>query len=278
MYNKYWGLIKKPFENTPDPEFLYLSNKHEEALMRMFYAINERKGAAMLTGEYGGGKTLLGRTIASRLINQDKMYNVALIVNPAVPTNELLSEIIYQLGAEPPEEATKTDLLHKLNDILYETVRQHRHCVIIVDEAQAIKDEDVFEELRLLLNFQLDDRFLLTLLLFGQPELRIKVNGIKQLHQRLSIIYHLTSLTQKETIGYISHRIKVAGGKSDLFSEDAYRLIYERSKGIPREINNICDLALVVAFGEKRDIVDESVIDNVSKDFLIEEADGANVG
>jgi len=221
MYTEYWGLTEKPFENTPDPRFFYLSTKHEEALMRLLYAVREKKGAAMLTGEYGSGKTLLGRTVAARLLDEEEKYNVALIVNPAIPSAELLSEIVYQLGAAPSKEDTKSELLHLLNEMLYKTIDEKRHTVVIIDEAQAIKDEEVFEELRLLLNFQLNDRFLLTLLLVGQPELKEKVNSIKQLHQRISIMYHLSALDEAEVRAYIEHRLRIAGNRNFMFTDSA---------------------------------------------------------
>ena len=169
MYQEYWGLQEKPFENTPDPRFMYYSPKHEEGLMRLLYAAREKKGAAMLSGDYGSGKTLLTRVITAKLMHQGEHYKVALIVNPAIPAVELLSEIVYQFEGAVSKQDRKLDVLHNLNDILYKNMREEKHSVVIVDEAQAIKDDETFEELRLLLNFQSDDMFLLTLLLIGQP-------------------------------------------------------------------------------------------------------------
>ena len=271
MYTEYWNLAEKPFENTPDPRFLYLSDEHEEAIMRMLYAVQEKKGAAMLTGEYGTGKTLLSRAIAERLLGEEDKYNVAMIVNPTIPSVELLFEIVYQLGGKPSKDNNKSEILRMLNEMLYKTIDEKRHTVVVIDEAQAIKDDDIFEELRLLLNFQFNDRFLLTLLLLGQPELREKVNRIKQLHQRISIIYHLVALGELDTVKYIEHRLRVAGSAEVFFTDRAYKLIYERSKGMPRVINNICDMALVIGFGEKAKVMDENIVSEVSKDFLIKE-------
>lgn len=266
MYNDYWGFKEKPFENTPDPRFFYCSTKHEEALMRLLYAVQERKSSAMLSGECGSGKTLLSRIILSRLMNKEE-YKVALVVNPAIPLLELLGEIVYQLGGENPAGERKIDILRRLNELLYSVSQAHKHTVIIIDEAQTIVEDSVFDELRLLLNFQVNERFLLTLLLLGQPELREKIEAMPQFKQRLSLRYHLTTLTEAETKTYIGHRCLVAGKESPPFSEGAYRLIYEYSQGLPREINNICDLSLVIGMGERADSVEERIVGEVIKDF-----------
>lgn len=266
MYLKYWGFQEKPFENTPDPRFIYYSAKHDEALIRLLYAVKERKSAAMLSGEYGSGKTLLSRVVMAKLLNEEDRYKVALIVNPAIPRDELLTEIVYQFGQEVDKTDTKLQILHKLNDILYRNMNNSIHSVIIVDEAQATEDKSVLEELRLLLNFQLNEAFLLTLLLIGQPELRGIINDIPQLKQRVSIKYHLQALDCSETKGYIEHRCCVAGRTEPVFSDDAIQLIYNASQGIPREINNLCDLCLVIGLGEKINLISEDIALKVIRD------------
>lgn len=266
MYEDYWGFKEKPFENTPDPRFFYCSIKHEEALLRLLYAVQEKKGAAMLSGEYGSGKTLLSRLVLGKLMQQEDKYNVALVVNPAIPVLELLAEIVYQLGAEHSSQDRKIDILNRLNDILYRTVKNDKHTVIIIDEAQ-VTDESVFEELRLLLNFQLNERFLLTLLILGQPELREKIEKLPQFKQRLAVQYHLTTLSEPETKSYIEHRCKVAGRDQPLFLEPTYKLIYGYSNGVPRKINNLCDLSLVVGMGDDVTHIDEQIIQEVINDF-----------
>ena len=265
MYEEYWKLQEKPFENTPDPHFLYYSQRHEEALSRMLYAIRERKGAAILTGEYGSGKTLLSRVLLEELSSDQ--YQSALIFNPRLPPLELIKEIIYQLGRDVSSLSSKTDLLHSLNEILYKNKNDNKNTVIVVDEAQAIGEEDTFEELRLLLNFQLNDNFLLSLILLGQPELKEKVDGLPQLRQRLAVRYHLKALTEIETEEYIKHRLGVADAKEQIFSEDAFREIYYFSAGIPRRINNICDMALLVGCGEALDTIDKKIIKEVAEDL-----------
>lgn len=268
MYADHWGLKEKPFENTPDPRFFYNAKRHEEALMRMLYAVYERKGAAMLSGEYGSGKTLLTRLVTSALLKEDHKYNLAMIINPDIPSDELLEEIIYQLGQPMSRESRKIDRHRELNRILYETVQQGRHTVIIIDEAQAIGDASVFEQLRLLLNFQLNERFLLTLILFGQPELKEKVNALPQFVQRLAVKYHLDNLTLEETREYIQHRCRIAGDASQIFTREACEVVYSGAEGIPRVINNICDIALLTGFGNKATKIEGMLVREVVKDLV----------
>jgi general secretion pathway protein A len=246
MYEAYWGLALKPFENTPDPRFLYHAPQHEEGLSRLLYVVREGKGAGMLTGVYGCGKTLLSRALQEEL--EKAVYRVALVTNPRLDDLELLRMIAHRLGAaELP--ARKTDALLLLERIFEENAREGRKTVVVVDEAHAIEDPAIFEELRLLLNFQTEDRFLMTLLLIGQPELLPKVEANKQLAQRLAMRYHLQGLTAPEAAGYIEHRLAVAGAARPIFTPEASRLAFERSGGIPRRINHICDAALLAGYG-----------------------------
>jgi len=266
MYEEYWKLKEKPFENTPDPRFFYNSAHHEEALMRLYYVIKERKGAGFLTGEYGSGKTVLTRFIVKELSHDDSRYKLALIVNPSLSAEDFLREIIYQLEGKD-YEGTKLNLLHKINDILYKSKEENKDVVVIVDEAQAINSEEMFEELRLLLNFQLNDRFLLTIILVGQPELREKINRLPQLRQRMAISFHLSVLTQNDTSCYIEHRCKIAGAPKSLFSKEASELIAINSGGVPRKINTYCELALMQAMIDKKKIVDEEVAQEAVDDI-----------
>ncbi|MFQ6617320.1 MAG: ExeA family protein [Fidelibacterota bacterium] len=244
MYLEYWNLEKKPFENAPDPEFFYFSPEHEEAYLRMLYTIKENKGAGMLSGEYGCGKTTLIRLIVSDL--SENQFDIAVLDNPRWTPMEMLKEILYQLGEEVKTDS-QTGISRILGEFLYQNFMKKRYTIIIIDEAQLIKDDAIFEELRLLLNYQLHDRFLLTLLLVGQPELRERVMAIPQLEQRLSIKYHLHTFDINNTYRYINHRLKIAGATRPFFNQDAVRVIYRVSYGVPRRINNICDIGLLVA-------------------------------
>ena len=245
MYESYWGLTLKPFENTPDPRFLYHTPQHEEGLSRLLYVVREGKGAALLTGVYGCGKTLLGRTLL-RELEQD-VYRAAFISNPRLDDLELLRMIAHRLGA-PELPTRKTDVLVALERLFEENMRDGRRTVVVVDECHAIEDPMIFEELRLLLNFQLEDRFMLTLILMGQPELLPKINNNKQFAQRLATRFHLEALSTSEVAGYIEHRLKVAGAPRPLFNAEAVNTIAERAGGIPRRINHICDISLLAGF------------------------------
>ncbi len=258
MYKDYWGLMEYPFENLPNPGYLYKSPIHEEALTRLIYAIENRKGAAMLSGEIGCGKTTISRLLVQRLVKKD--FQLALIENPCLPPDDFFREILYQFGLDSSTKS-KREMIHLLNDYLYENLNKGMHSVIIVDEAQLISDVNTFEELRLLLNFQLNDRFLLALILIGQPELREKIKMLPQLDQRIAIRYHLQPLDIKEMVKFIFYRLQKAGAKRNMFTNDALQRIYEYSCGIPRKINNICDLSLLIGCGESVKFINTSIVE-----------------
>lgn len=263
MYLEYWGLQEKPFQNTSDPRFLCLSEQHEEALTRLKYAVHEFKSCALLTGVFGSGKTLLAQALLESL--RPEQFASAFIFNPQLSHVELLREIIYQLGVHDPA-SQKTDILHRLTDILNDNYSEGRHTVIIVDEAHLIEDRLIFEELRLLLNFQKKDRFLLTLILVGQPELRDKITHLKPLDQRISMRFHLKGLRLEETRQYILHRLTVAGADRGIFEEETFSTIHENTGGLPRRINHICDLALLTGYGMRAEKISNAIIREVIMD------------
>ncbi|MDD5730855.1 MAG: AAA family ATPase [Candidatus Omnitrophica bacterium] len=264
MYESYWGLKEKPFENTPDPRFLYYSQQHKEALSRMLYVVREHKGATLITGEYGSGKTLLTRVLWQEL-QQEHLYQPVFILNPRLSGVEFIQEIVHQLGGE--SQQSKIELFHTLHKILYSNHSSGRHSVIMIDEAQAIENREIFEELRLLLNFQLDNAFLLTIILLGQPELNYIVTNLPQLSQRMAVRFHLKALNEQETREYVLHRLSVAGAKRSIFEEDALGAVFLCSGGIPRRINNICDLALLVGFGNGMVTINKDTVAKISEDL-----------
>ena len=265
MYESYWQLSEPPFDNSPNPKFFYLSPEHEEALVRLVYTVRHRKGCGMLIGEYGCGKTTLSRALIQRL--EAERYEIGLLTNPSWTSVDFMREILYQLGHETAEK-NKPELLHKLYDVFYGNFREGRDTVVIVDEAQLIEDAGVFEELRLLTNFQTDDRFLVTILLIGSPELAAKIRRLKHLDQRISIRYHLNPLDATHTASYIAHRLKMAGRTAPIFTAEAVQLIFDFTHGTPREINNLCDVALLVGFTKRAKDIGEKIVAEVIKDMV----------
>jgi general secretion pathway protein A len=264
-YAAYWGLTQPPFDNSPNPRFLYMSPEHEEALIRLTYAVQRRRGVAMLTGESGCGKTTVARALIQRLDTDH--YEIALLGKPTWNVLSFLREILYQLGVETAPE-NKPALLHLVNDVLLRNFQRGRDTVVIVDEAQLIDDPAVFEELRLLLNFQTDDRFLMTLVLIGSSELLPKVRRLRHLDQRIAVRFHLTTLDATHTAGYIAHRLATAGRDAPIFSAAAIQLIFEFTKGTPRMINNVCDVALLIGALHRLDRVDTVTITTAINDYL----------
>ncbi len=239
-YERHWGLHLRPFENVPDPRFYVPSTKHETAKQRILYGIENRKGIVMLTGEIGSGKTLMSRSLILSLPRS--RYEIGLVANPSIPGNEFLGEILFQFGLSAT--GTKAEQLRRLNDQLLANYRRGVDAILVVDEAQAIQQDHVFEELRLLSNFQLNERFLMTLVLLGQPELRERVARIPQLAQRVAIQYHLERFNRAETKAYILGRLAAAGCHREIFSPGAETLIYNHTGGVCRLINSLCDLCL----------------------------------
>lgn len=263
-YETHWGLRLPPFENVPDPRFYVPSAKHDAALERMLYGIHARKGIVMLTGEIGSGKTLLSRAVILKLPRS--RYEIGLVSNPTIPENEFLGEILFQLGLE--SHGTRTEQLRRLNDQLLVNYHREVDTVVVVDEAQAIEHDRSFEELRMLSNFQLNDRFLITLVLVGQPELRERVARIPQLAQRVAIQHHIEYLNRAETKAYILARLAVAGGELPIFSPSAISSVYHRTGGVCRLINSLCDLCLY--FGRVAEVrqIKRSLVEKVADEAL----------
>jgi general secretion pathway protein A len=261
MYEEYWGLTTPPFQNVPDPNFFFPSAQHREGLARLMYAVTHNKGSALLVGDVGCGKTTLSREFIIEL-SQDK-FEVGLITNPSLPSKDFLEEIDIQLGIAP-SNGSKVAMLRALNERLVANMQAEKDTVLIVDEAHCIRDPDVFEELRMLLNFQLNDRFLLTLILMAQPEIKDIIKQIKQLDQRIAIRHHLKPLDQTETMHYIGFRLQRAGAKSPLFTDEAFQRIWQDTQGVPRLINTLCDLCLLEGYATGARTVDAPLVTRVS--------------
>jgi type II secretory pathway predicted ATPase ExeA len=264
MYEEFYGLTEKPFNKTPDPRFLYQSRKHAEALARLQHAVEEQD-IVLLTGDIGSGKTLLSRALIDSL---DDTYRPALIINPRLSPSQLLRTIALRLGMDDAGRY-RHGILEGINAKLYELYEAGTRPVVIIDESQLIPDKATFEELRLLTNFQLDDRNLMALVLIGQTELRERLgrSPYRALRQRIGMQYHLSPLDQEETEAYVLHRLKVAGRDSRLFDGPALALLYEHSEGIPRRINIIAGNALIEGFGKEAETIGPEIIESVVQEL-----------
>ena len=261
MYREYWGLKRQPFQNVPDTEYFMETSKHQEALIRLLYVVKGNKGSAMLTGEVGCGKTLLCFMLLQELKKEN--YESVVITNPCLPPLDFLKQIYEGIGGDPIPKS-KREVLQALIKRSEEKLREGREIVILIDEAHLIMERpSVYEEIRMLLNYQKRDRFLFNLILVGQPELLSSITKVPQLRQRIAIKFHLEPLSLLETQNYILHRMKIAGGEREIFSPSGMEEAYRQSKGVPRRINSVCDLSLLVAFGNKRERIDREDVRNI---------------
>ena len=265
MYLDFYGLKRMPFETTPDPDFFFPSSKHKEALSMLIYAISSRKGFVVITGEVGSGKTTVCRTLLSKL---DPSARIVLIPNPHLNEEEFLYTIFEKFKLQPNGK-NKAKLLLKLNECFLKELWLNNKVVLIVDESQNLS-LPVLEEIRLVSNLETDREKLIQIILLGQPQLREKLNEpqLKQLKQRINLRYHLNTLDREESEKYIYHRLAVAGPWNCLtFKADALDRIYDYSRGVPRLINIVCDLALLVGYIRETRRINKDIIDSVIEDF-----------
>jgi type II secretory pathway predicted ATPase ExeA len=263
MYKEFYSLKERPFNKTPDPRFLYESPKHAEALARLQLAA-EDQDIVLLTGDIGSGKTTLSRAFIDGL---DARFYPMLIINPRLSPAQLLHMVALRLGMDDVPHQ-RHEVLEGINAKLYELYEAGRRPILVVDEAQLIPGKETFEELRLLTNFQLDDRNLLAIALIGQTELRdrLKRKTYRALRQRIGMQYHLGPLDSKETTAYILHRLRVAGRSTPLFDDRALELLCEYSGGIPRRINVLAGNALIEGFGKEAATIGREIIESVVQD------------
>jgi general secretion pathway protein A len=260
MYTSFFGLNEKPFAITPDPRYLYLSERHTEALAHLAYGISEAGGFIQLTGEVGTGKTTVLRSLLQQL---PPHCDVALILNPRVTPAEFLLAICDELHVHVPEQSAGSvkALVDLLTHYLLDAHSRGRRIVLMVDEAQNL-DADVLEQVRLLTNLETATQKLLQIILIGQPELRAVLarQELRQLAQRVTGRYHLEALRRRESLAYIRHRSRVAGATRDLFTPGAQREIHRLSGGVPRIINVIADRALLGAYTREQHEVDGPLV------------------
>lgn len=268
MYLDHFGLKQKPFSIAPDPAFIYLSDKHREALAHLMYGLESDGGFVLVSGEVGTGKTTLLRNLIAQVpADQD----VAFILNPRLTVRELLESLCDELGIDYQSD-TQTTVKHyidRLNRHLLRTHAMGRGTVMIIDEAQNLSPA-VLEQIRLLTNLETNEKKLLRIILLGQPELveTLARPELRQLAQRITARYHLTALTREDTSAYIHHRMQISGNAAGVFKPAACRKIFNRTGGIPRLINILCDRCLLGAFVEGKHHVDNRVVARAAKETL----------
>lgn len=267
MYKEYFGLKELPFSIAPDPRYLYMSDKHREALAHLVYGIQSDGGFVLLTGEVGTGKTTICRCLLEQIPGDS---DIAFILNPKLSVEELLATLCDELGIQYPEGNTSVKVfVDRINAYLLDAHARGRKTVLIIEEAQNLS-ADVLEQLRLLTNLETNEHKLLQIILLGQPELREMLlrPELRQLAQRITARYHLESLSKKEAAAYVNHRLAVAGTRSPLFPPATIDRLFRLSRGVPRLINLLCDRALLGAYVQGQSHVDPITLTKAAREVL----------
>jgi len=265
MYQSYFGLAEEPFSIAPDPRYLYMSQRHQEALAHLLYGVNAGGGFVLLTGEVGAGKTTVCRCLLEQI---PESCDVAYIFNPKLTVGELLSTICAEFGITcPPGNTSVKVYIDCINAYLLDAHARGRHTVLIIDEAQNLS-ADVLEQLRLLTNLETNQRKLLQIILLGQPELAAMLERpeLRQLAQRIIARYHLGPLGKQEVAAYVQHRLVVAGAPRLLFPAALMGQLYRLSGGIPRIINVLCDRALLGTYAQNKEKVDRATLKQAARE------------
>ena len=263
-YLDHFGLRERPFALAPDPEFLFWSPEHRGAYAMLDYGLGTRAPITLLTGEIGAGKTTLLHHFIDTL---DDGVTIGLISNARPGVNDVLRRVCAALGLEVPQGADSADLFAVIQTFLLEEHRKGNRVLLVIDEAQNL-NRDALEDLRMLTNINAGRDEVLQLLLVGQPELRAMVRrpDLIQFAQRVAASYHLPRLDAGATGGYIASRIRQAGGNPNIFSRQAAELVHQATEGVPRLINQLCDLALTYAFAEGATMVKRDTVASVLRD------------
>ncbi len=272
MYHQYFGLSEAPFSIAVNPRYLFMSARHRDALAHLLYGVGAGGGFILLTGEVGTGKTTINRCLLEQLPDAT---DIAIILNPALNAIELLASVCDELGIDyPAESCTLKVLTDKLHQYLLQNHARGRKTVLMIDEAQHL-DFDVLEQIRLLTNLETNSEKLLQIILIGQPELAqlLARPELRQLNQRITARYNLGPLNLTETRAYIQHRLQVAGMAADreLFPPAVVRGVYQRTRGIPRLINVLCDRILLGAYGRNKSRADKATLQQAAREVLGEE-------
>ncbi len=267
MYLHYFGLAEAPFSIAPDPRYLYLSQRHQEALAHLLYGVSGDGGFVLLTGEVGAGKTTVCRCLLQQIPSS---CDVAYIFNPKLTVEELLSTICVEFGIDyPAGNASIKVFVDRINAYLLDAHARGRHTVLIIDEAQNLSAE-VLEQMRLLTNLETNERKLLQIILLGQPELALMLERqeLRQLSQRIVARYHLGPLTRQEVAAYVRHRLEISGAQRQLFPPALMRRLYRLSGGVPRVINVLCDRSLLGTYVQGKERVDRATLAQAAREVF----------
>jgi general secretion pathway protein A len=260
MYAAYFGLKENPFNLSPEPRYLFLSEQHRDALNCLIYGIKEKKGFVLISGGIGLGKTTICRSLLGSL---DDSVETALIFNTAISDIDLLETVLREYGITIKSEfRTKKNYINVLNDFLLKNFAAGKTAVLLVDEAQNLS-HGVLEQIRMLSNLETETEKLIQIILIGQPELvsTLMLPALRQLNERITVRYDLKPLSRLEVLEYIQHRLIVAQGPGSLkFTKGAFTLIYKFSEGIPRRINALCDRSLLIAYTKNTSKIDHKII------------------
>lgn len=267
MFHDHFSIRENPFANTPDPDFLFMSTRHKEALAHLVYGVNGESGFVLLTGGIGTGKTTLCRYLADHM---PEGVEFALCINPRRSEAELLESICDEMGITVHGDRNKVkDLADSINAYLLDLYARGGRAVLIIDEAQNLEFAQL-EQIRLLTNLETAERKLLQIILVGQPELKDRIDqpDLVNLSQRVTARYHLTAMSSDEVFAYIVHRLSVTGLNDETFTSDAVDLIYRMSGGVPRLINSICERCMLGAYALGRTTVDEALARDSATEVL----------
>ncbi len=264
MYEAYWNLITTPFRNTSDRKFFFYGENYEEAYLRLLYSVTQSKGLFLLTGESGCGKSFITKIFSKDMLEQG--YQIAFINNPDLEPYDFLQQVVYEFGLAG-QGKSKVELLRELKNFALDCSQKGKICILIVDDAHLIQNRKTWEEICLFLNMEEDGRFLLSIVLCGCPEITDTIQKLPFLKERTGIQYRIPTLTCRETGEYIYFRMEQAGCVREVFTMDAVKDIYAYSQGIPRKINNLCDLALLLGSGENATVIDRNLIRKTVEDI-----------
>ncbi|MFH1922666.1 MAG: AAA family ATPase [Planctomycetota bacterium] len=268
MYESHWQLSAKPFENCCDARFYYPGESHQAALLKLRYAVENRRGAAILAGPSGSGKTLVLNMLRDSL--GEEFSPTVHLVFPQMPTDQLLAYLADELTGPPdgpPAPGVETSV-RRIEHFLADNTRAGRHAVVAIDEAHLLSDGSTFEAMRLLLNFESAGRPGMTLLLAGQPGILPTLDRMPQFEERLAVKCLLRPFTERETGDYVSHRLKLAGATRTIFEPEAVPTLQRLTHGVARRINRLLDLALLIGYAEERQTVSAAQLEAVSQELI----------